>query len=131
MGCDIHWCLEIKTASGWVGLLQSSGSTSRAADRNYRFFAELAGVRAYDDEVYPEPKGLPDDISALTRYAFSIGSWDHSHSWCSVDEFVAAYARACGKWQPPGEPLCKEKLFGFDYWPPNDEKARVVFAFDS
>lgn len=102
-------------------------------ERWYTFFAELAGVRAYGDGPYPQPKGLPDDISELTKYDIELGAWDHSHSWLSLDEFVAAYNRAIKKC--PGheqKEAHKAEAFGLPYWPWDDDvEYRVVFAFDN
>ena len=96
MGCDIHWTIEVKHGDKWVGVLNSRGSKSKASDRWYAFFGELAGVRMESDNAMPL-RGLPSDISDLTEW--DIDGWDHSESWCSVDEFVAAYNRAVTKFQ--------------------------------
>ena len=62
MGCDIHCFVEHKRKdqNRWecfVGPVNPG--------RNYRVFAKLAGVRVdyYDSTVYPNPKGLPKDVS--------------------------------------------------------------------
>ena len=131
MGCDIHWCLEMKRGDKWVGLLVGSGSRAPAYKRWYGFFAELAGVRAYDEAEYPQPKGLPNDISDLARIDIEMTSWDHSHSYATVSEFVAAYDRAAQKYNATS--LGRAELFGLDWWPWDDDgvEYRVVFAFDN
>ena len=133
MGCDIHWTLEVKHSGKWVGVMNSTGLKSKAADRWYAFFGELAGVRMESDTALPV-RGLPDDVSELARWDAAASAWDHTGSWCSVDEFVAAYNRAVTKSQneSPGEKLVtKEELFGYAYWPIYEEESRVVFAFDN
>ena len=135
MGCDIHYCLEVKTPKGWLGLAQSCGSSAPAHDRDYHFFSELAGVRKRDDDAYPEPKGLPTDISDLAIYSIALSSWDHSHSWDTLEDFVNKYNVAQEKWEPQGKKLDKAELFGFSWWPLNEfdniPEVRVVYAFDN
>lgn len=99
MGCDIHVVLEEKYEGEWVGVhacpyilhvknTNDSGENYvgwQATCRNYDFFAKLAGVRGKG----PEPLGLPEDASALARMkADAWGADGHSHSYCSVREFV-------------------------------------------
>ena len=112
MGCDIHWVIEKKIgtmyeneASGWVGVAMkyhtpklplSADITAETpighepiySDRDYRFFAALAGVRGEG----PEPRGLPDDISELARIDIDDhGDDGHSHSWATLREFVMTW----------------------------------------
>lgn len=134
MGCDIHWTVEVKSGDKWIGVMNDCGSKCKAADRWYAFFGELVGVRMESDSAMPQ-RGLPEDVSDLTRYDAHTSSWDHSASWCGIEEFVAAYNRAVTKFQyknPDGKVVSKEELFGLSYWPINDdEEQRIVFAFDN
>lgn len=90
MGCDIHICVEVQLANGrW----EFFGYTSM--NRSYSMFTKIAGVRAgltasrgYEIEPIALPRGIPDDISPLTK-AY-VQDWDcdgHSHTWLSSDEF--------------------------------------------
>ena len=106
MGCDIHLVLEKKdTNTGrWVGLhdfsrdILDATSAKRlsinfpARHRNYERFAALAGVRGEG----PEPKGLPEDASDLTRMVLDNDSDLHSHTWYSLKEAVEIFDRTDG-----------------------------------
>ena len=111
MGCDIHFVVERKSKglNRWIGVW-SSGSSPRfpsdismaallaeeptnlwvyrnivLKDRNYAFFAALAGVRGDG----PDPAGLPEDVSELAQEESE--AWDgdgHSHSWNTLYDFV-------------------------------------------
>lgn len=129
MGCDIHIVVERKWEGRWVGLRTDQGVTDggydgRSADwvraavgqRNYAFFARLAGVRGPG----PEPLGIPGDASDLSLMLLSDWEGDgHSFSylplkefaerWCAGDEvFVATMAaeRLRG-----GEPCLRKATF--------------------
>lgn len=92
MGCDIHACLERKFDDGWHMITLIRGyEGGRGGERDYAFFSSLCGVRKGfdDDSIYPQPKGLPNDVSVVTEW-YSNG-WDcdgHSHSWETATEFV-------------------------------------------
>ena len=64
MGCDLHLHTEVKIN----GKLHHYGS--HRPHRNYDLFAKMANVRNYDEEIEPIslPKGLPEDITELTKY---------------------------------------------------------------
>lgn len=133
MGCDIHWTIEVKSGDKWVGILNDRGSKCKAQERWYVFFGELVGVRMKSDNAMPQ-RGLPDDVSDLTRWDADTAAWDHSASWCSIDEFVVAYNRAVTKVKannPDEKLVTKEELFGYSYWPIYEEESRIVFAFDN
>jgi hypothetical protein len=52
-------------------------------------FARMAGVRNYDDEIEPiaAPRGLPDDITEITRLCYEWEKDDaHSMSWLNGSE---------------------------------------------
>jgi len=122
MGCDIHIHLERRvvlpernidcwqTVNQFTGIpldgirLETAIPIPREAlkprgvgwwgieDRNYEFFAALAGVRGEG----PEPRGIPDDLAPLTQAFFD--SWEgdaHSHSWHYADEFMELFFRHC------------------------------------
>lgn len=107
MGADIHIYAERRLKDGTWAMCKQYNAMSvqtfrdlklaedqyprlfhRARERNYNFFAELAGVRGPG----PEPKGLPDDVSPLVKE--DADGWDvdgHSHSWYSAEEFVPIF----------------------------------------
>lgn len=85
MGCDIHLHIEVKINGQWEHYAHP------LIDRNYRLFALMAGVRNRDD-ITPVslPKGLPDDITPLTRYDAEDywGRDGHSHSYFTKEEIA-------------------------------------------
>lgn len=86
MGCDIHAHVEIKIDGEW---LHYSPANIR---RNYLAFARMANVRNPFGTVVPVsmPRGLPDDISLVTKLHRDIYGVDgHSDSWFSHDEYVS------------------------------------------
>lgn len=110
MGCDIHLVLEKydDKLCEWVGLHNYDYLYNRAFNnaigdysvsykvrqRDYNFFAHLAGVRAHGDGTYPVPKGIPPDASSLTLHRHN--SWEHdahSASHMTLKEFAYIYAR--------------------------------------
>ena len=117
MGCDIHLVLEKydDNLCEWVGLHDYNLPPSEAlmsrvdpniidntyfkvSNRDYTFFAHLAGVRAVVPKgsviTYPSPKGLPPDASSLALHKHSLWEHDvHSASWMSLKEFTFIYAR--------------------------------------
>lgn len=92
MGTDIHMAVESlerdydKGRDEWKCVVLREGAYG---NRDYLLFQILAGVRAGDD-IAPiaQPRGLPEDISALAKA--EVESGDHSFSWLTLDE-VRAY----------------------------------------
>ena len=120
MGCDIHIILEKKHNGKWVGVCDYSGARGKgqevsietaddgykriepkyvswlASNRNYRLFAELAGVRG-ETNTTMEARGLPKDASDLTRMlADGWGDDGHSQTYMSVDEYMGCVTRSLG-----------------------------------
>lgn len=156
MGCDIHMVVERKWEGRWVGLhavpymrtyerdnasapLSVSFHGWDIKNRNYGFFAKLAGVRGEG----PEPKGVPDDASDLTL--MEIDSWGqdgHSHSWCMVQEFYDLF-RESNEWLvvdtlvEGSARISIDDLLGVSYSDLAEEEKgvadnyRVVFWFDN
>jgi hypothetical protein len=89
MGCDIHAVLERHFEDeGWQLVAEVTGS---ADSRDYEFFTHLCGVRTNWQDMgdWPEPKGIPEDISPVTRW--KIDNWGddgHSHSWDTARDFI-------------------------------------------
>lgn len=141
MGCDIHMVLERKSSDGWVGLHNFQGCRGRdgrsaypvATERNYRLFAALAGVRGEG----PAPKGLPEDMSLLTKHLSS--DWDgdgHSHSWIGLPEAVVEFnQRRYPEGETPVDPGSYRDKYPSSYWfdVESDDvpEHRLVFWFDN
>ena len=59
-------------------------------NRNYAFFAALAGVRGDG----PDPRGVPDNLSPYSEYIIDQYAGDgHSHSWAPLKEFVLTWLK--------------------------------------
>lgn len=80
MGCDIHAHLEVRLNGKWEHYSVID------IDRSYSLFAIMTGVRNYGEiEPISKPKGLPEDVSQITKIDRMI--WDedgHSDSWLDV-----------------------------------------------
>jgi hypothetical protein len=107
MGCDIHLFTEIKKSINsqdkWVNAdnwrynpYYKEGNDdgeemlhveSLYSGRNYELFGILAGVRDPNNDAIDDPRGLPEDVSSVTKKASD--RWDgdgHSHSWLTLRE---------------------------------------------
>lgn len=154
MGCDINFVVEKKFTTkdggvkwiGWLpdkcwvnyqlkdGELKREWVYNKAGDRNYEFFAKLAGVRGDG----PDPLGLPEDISEMAQIQSDSWSGDgHSHSYCPAQEFLeklAASQRDVAEiFLKPDHPATKDPygyFLNMDL-PEDDEEYRVVFWFDN
>ncbi len=107
MGCDIHCVLEVRLSDGkghfkWVCAdpmrydpyfddrygFQLIVETNAPDDRDYDYFAALAGVRG-DIEPVIEPRGIPKD--ACQEYLDMVERFDcdgHTHSWLTFNEML-------------------------------------------
>ena len=92
MGCDIHIIIEQKVKDKWVGTFATNKAKYNDSllgyHRNYDFFNRLAGVRCYNGVKLNQPKGIPNNISDLSKLV--INEWEgdgHSHSYFSAREF--------------------------------------------
>ena len=82
MGCDIHFHTEVKINNKWEHY------NSPNVSRNYPLFALLANVRN-NGSITPisNPRGLPDDVSFLTKFiSDKDGNDGHSHSYVTSEE---------------------------------------------
>lgn len=100
MGADIHFVIESldEEQNLWVGIYATETLIERIqfltktplrtlSERDYSFFANLAGVRG----AGPKANGLPNDASQLTLT--ERGYWDtdgHSEGHCSLYDFIGA-----------------------------------------
>ena len=155
MGADIHIYAEKKLKNGdWAtfstfpsislrayGVPVEDGEADTAwpavTNRNYGFFAALAGVRGHG----PEPRGLPDDVSPLVSEEYEGWGQDaHSASWASAEELLHIYLEHKFPEEAVrlvGGHTTKERLiyrhFGMEVWGSDDtmDRYRFVFWFDN
>lgn len=139
MGCDIHVHVELKIDGVWEHY------SSPYVWRNYGLFGLLAGVRGYGDfDPIVAPRGLPDDITKLTRLDY-LRDHHHHASWLNPSEVREVYKIWDRRWRKDG----MDELFGFVFGNGFDavleihhchhsenegfwvEDARVVFWFDN
>jgi hypothetical protein len=144
MGCDIHFIIEKQHKDfGWVGIMSTDDPFIsyggrihipiwRCKDRDYTFFACLAGVRGEG----PNPKGWPEDASVMAQSLSVIDGEFHSYSYCSLIEFVIAKLKSRNELSP----IAAEKLVGKAdalhsyiglYEGENLTDYRVIFWFDN
>ena len=80
MGCDIHMHVEIRYNGKWEHYAAPS------IDRNYALFGVMAGVRGSGSPIV-KPKGIPKDISVVTKIEFEHWGPDaHTPSWFNEEE---------------------------------------------
>lgn len=173
MGCDVHVILEQKDKQGdWYGvrtydamqcsLLSGNEAEKQSANyvwfkvqnRNYQFFGDLADVRM-DGEFGHTPRGLPPDMSAMTRDRFHDDPDLHSCSWLKPSELepilakhfshslVAARLTSTRRLSRESHPLrcfgefVEPDAFNYDQGDSTsvieqiDAKYRLVFCFDN
>lgn len=125
MGCNIHGWVEVNTGDKWVATKEL-----KDRDRNYKRFADLAGVRDYGEKSKAIPLGVPSDVSETAKYDIERwGSDGHSHSFLPLKE--AAQIFLDSKHEPRDyERQYPESAF-FDYEDEDVTKARLVFWFDN
>lgn len=81
MGCDIHLHAEIKIDGQWHHYAQLY------IGRDYTLFGLMAGVRNTNVTPISQPKGIPDDITVITRISLNDWSVDgHTHSYLNGEE---------------------------------------------
>ena len=86
MGADCHCHIEVKIDNKWEHYSVPN------IQRNYTIFEKMAGVRGDVANAISPPRGLPKDISLITKIdADNWGEDTHSHSWLSSEEFKELY----------------------------------------
>lgn len=136
MGCDIHIVVERKQPEvEWIGVwssdIQACFGRPRAAQRNYGFFAEVAGVRGWT-ETSKSPRNLPRDVSRLAWVEYMDAPTDHhSVSHMPLDEFLEVWFRCHGESENVRREFGAYDLFGVDTELPEVAEYRVVFWFDN
>lgn len=82
MGCDVTAHFEVKINGKWEHYSVPN------ILRNYMLFEKMAGVRGDISKALSPPKGLPDDISIVTKR--DVDHWNfvgcHTFSWLSSSE---------------------------------------------
>lgn len=144
MGCDIHAHIEIRYNGKWEHYAMPR------IRRNYALFGIMAGVRG-DETPIVEPKGIPDDLSLVTKMDWDRWNGDaHSASWFNeeeIDKLVEWLGTQSGgelgshpdlEW----DILNRTYMFGnsitafkhyndTDYVPKGVDAVRLVFWFDN
>lgn len=83
MGCDIHLHIEIKIDGQW----HHYGTPH--IQRSYKLFGKMAGVRCDNPNVaIIQPRGIPDDITLITRIEWEDGESYHHPSWFGGKEIA-------------------------------------------
>lgn len=133
MGCDIHIVLERRRNAGepWVGIYSTDRllpeGRPRIAQRDYGFFAAVAGVRGRPDGYHP-PRNLPEDISPLARQEYMRDRADHhSASHMSAAEFCAIHHNL----YPNASRREHAEYDLLGVWSDEVSEHRVVFWFDN
>lgn len=155
MGCDIHFVVEHKANDVWVGVYSTDltpglptiaeqdnpkanpgyARVTTLQNRNYKAFAKLAGVRGQG----PDAKGMPADASSLADRVHTRWRGDgHSHSYCSLQDFVTASMTdeqfadfAAAELDKRPEHINPTLAFWVGYADSNIDEYRVVFWFDN
>jgi hypothetical protein len=138
MGCDIHCHLEVKINNKWEHY------SKPYIPRNYKLFGLMAGVRNKSMKPIVLPKGLPIDLSIITKIDWEIWETDaHDTSWFNVDEIkiLEEYLeKDKDLWWKENYMYIWGYLFGnrfgdlFTYkndYPKEIEDVRLIFWFDN
>ena len=85
MGCDIHCHLEARKKGEkdwkWLALETEDGeSVPVYNDRNYELFTRLSNVRGICNNAIAENRGLPPDITPITRRSADVWK-DCGYGW--------------------------------------------------
>lgn len=84
MGCDIHAHIELKLNGKWEHY------SCPQLKRRYKLFERICGVRGEISNAIAPPRGLPKDISEITKI---IREWDgidgHSDTYLTKIELNA------------------------------------------
>lgn len=146
MGCDIHTHIEIRYKGKWEHYACPS------IDRNYALFGAMAGVRGGGPAIV-EPKGVPKDMSIITRLSWERWGTDaHTASWFNEEEIdqLSAWLRKQAQKSDKlyltcdlefgilkgtymfGNSLTAFKHYdGYEYLPEGCDAVRLIFWFDN
>lgn len=151
MGCDIHSSVEVNYAASGAEpdwRIFEAPIFHKKRDplyygydaeyepfhgRDYRLFGLLAGVRCWDVEPLVDPRGLPDDVSSVTRIN-ADDNYSHSHSWLTLAELQTVDLDAVVP-DPDFDRTWRETELGDTITVlsglGSPDRVRVVFWFDS
>ena len=111
MGTDIHMLLEteksVNSKKVWVnidywqhnhyyGLFENEPYYTLVSiyeGRNYELFGILAGVRNNTCDKIDDPRGIPSDISEMTRKEYDRQEYKHSESYLTLRELNEHYKK--------------------------------------
>ena len=79
MGCDIHAHVEIKLNGKWQHY------SCPPIQRWYLLFEKICGVRGNVTNAITPPRGLPDDITEVTKYCYENED-AHTATWLTAKE---------------------------------------------
>jgi hypothetical protein len=86
MGCDVHAHIEVLVDGTWEHWHVPK------INRDHQLFGRMAGVRQ-ETEPHPPVRGLPPDITRLTRMDYMRQAGDAHHaSWLTSAEFCELHA---------------------------------------
>lgn len=130
MGCDIHAHVEIKIKGVWHHY------SCPPIQRHYLLFEKICGVRGEIENAIAAPRGVPDDISIVTKLCNEYDGIDgHSHTWLNaveLDNLISWYEK-----HPHGDSLFQYQHFGylnggmFSHRIPDFEDCRFICWFDN
>lgn len=104
MGCDIHVHVEIKVKDKWEHY------NIPQVRRYYKLFGLLAGVRDPEQVPIVQPRGVPNDISLVTKLCLENRDGDyHTASWLTCEE-IEKVQQTVESWTPTG---AAEEVFGY------------------
>lgn len=128
MGCDIHPHIEVKVKGKWLHY------SCPLIDRWYALFEKIAGVRGDVRNALAPPRGLPSDISEVTRICWT-DEGGHTPTWLSSNEIeeLCRWTDFFGEWRGQWQHkhlgyLCGN---GFTYRPDGIDDVRLVCWFDN
>lgn len=83
MGCDIHAHIELKINGKWEHY------SNPQIKRWYTLFNKIAGVRSDSSITIVPPRGVPDDMSLVTKLCWNHEKKDsHTPTWLDKEEFL-------------------------------------------
>ena len=134
MGCDIHLVVERRRTPSekWTGIFASDtcpGGRPPVAQRDYQFFAEVAGVRGKVSDYNNYPRNIPEDVSQLAWQQYMRAPTDHhSASHMTAAEFCAIHNKV-----NPSKSRTEHAIYDLlgIYSDEDRFEYRVVFWFDN
>lgn len=79
MGCNIHLHIEVKVNKNWEHF------NAPYIPRDYELYGKMAGVRDKIQIPISQPKGIPEDITLITKIDLNQDN-HHDDSWFNIEE---------------------------------------------